>query len=330
MTRVALRQLVCVIAFSGTSAIAGQPAESESAPVEIVLYPAVAMVGDTVPIEGRVVEREQRSPATGEDGKRRNLKRNLKLLSNDELANVEVALSLTSAAEVHTISDKEGYFRAELPSGSLPAGRHTVQAVSGRAESAGQVLLVPVEARAGIVSDADDTLLITEVSRKRLMLKNTLLRNPAQRRAVPGMPELLSSLSGGAQTADCCVFYLSGTPRQLHSSVQTFLDLNGFPHGVLVTNRVTNDRSGESLRDQRAYKLARLSELLTRLPSLSFTLFGDDAELDPEIYAQIERQFPGRIRAGWIRRVSPDSQRALLDGLGDLATLLATSTPTAR
>jgi phosphatidate phosphatase APP1 len=175
----------------------------------------------------------------------------------------------------------------------------------------------------GLISDLDDTILVTEVTSTRRMLANTLLRNPMQREAVPGTAALYRELAAkNADAAAAPVFYLSASPRQLHFSIETFLAYNGFPRGVLITKRVTNDETSESLFDQAPYKKARIEEILARVAHARFTLIGDDGEHDPEIYEEIRKAHPERIEAIWIRRVHPDPERPKLAGQGDLAVLL--------
>lgn len=186
------------------------------------------------------------------------------------------------------------------------------------------LLVVPEANVHGLISDLDDTIIITDVTSTRRMLANTLLRNPMQREAIPGTDALYRELAArNADAAAAPTFYLSASPRQLHFSIETFLAYNGFPRGVLITKRVTNDETSEPLRDQMAYKKVKIEEILARVPHARFTLIGDDGERDPEIYEEIRRLHPARIEAVWIRRVHPDPARPRPADQGDLAVLLA-------
>jgi phosphatidate phosphatase APP1 len=44
-------------------------------------------------------------------------------------------------------------------------------------------------------------------------------------------------------------------------------------------------------------------------PQLPFVLIGDSGQQDPEIYAQVVRENPGRIKAIYIRDVSAEDRR---------------------
>ncbi|HSD73611.1 MAG TPA: phosphatase domain-containing protein [Steroidobacteraceae bacterium] len=287
-----------------------------------MLYPAY-VVGGAGAIEGRVIGYEEERPPSMTEGRRRNLQRNLGLLVNDERANVPVTVRLIDR-QWQASTDEEGYFRVELDQlAALTSGWYQIAGeVPGSTTETG-LLVVPDSNVHGLISDLDDTILVTEVTSRRRMLANTLLRNPMQREAVPGAAALYRELAArNADVAAAPVFYLSASPRQLHFAIETFLAYNGFPRGVLITKRVTNDETSEPLRDQAAYKKTRIEDILARVPHARFTLIGDDGEHDPEIYDEIRRLHPDRIEAIWIRRVKPESARPKLDGQGDLAVLL--------
>ena len=242
---------------------------------------------------------------------------------NEERAYVPVHISLRTH-EWQTMTDEEGYFRLEVTNlAALPAGWHRFRASAGDADDEAGLLLVPPENTHGIVSDVDDTILVTEVGSKRRMLSNTLLHNPLQRRIFPGMPQLYRRLAAlNPVAAAAPVFYLSATPRQLHLPLQAILEHNQLPRGVLITKRVTGDATSEPVRDQFAYKTRKIEQLLERLPHVTFTLIGDDAERDPDIFAAIRKQHPTRIAAVWVRRVNAHPHLAVRPDQGDLAALL--------
>jgi phosphatidate phosphatase APP1 len=206
---------------------------------------------------------------------------------------------------------------------ALSCGWHRIHAAAGDATDEIGLLMVPDENVHGVISDVDDTILVTEVGSKRRMLINTLLRNPLQRKVVPHAATAYRALlARNPRPAAAPMFYLSATPRQLHLVLQAFLDHNGFPPGVLVTKRITNDQTTEPLLDQVAYKTARIEQILKRVPHVTFTLIGDDTESDPEIFASIQERYPQRIGSIWIRGINSDLQRVRLPNQGSFADLL--------
>lgn len=287
----------------------------------ITVYPAYGD-GNFFVIEGRVVEKRDDRPAAPGDGRLRNLWRNTRKLVNDERKHEPVEIRIGEMA-IQTRTDSEGYFRVEVRQ-ALGVGTHMVTVKSARAIGEGRLLVVARENRIGLISDLDDTILVSEVTDKSRLLANSLLKNPTQRQAVPEMARLYSwTLAEDRYTAALPLFYLSASPHQLHESISDFLRRNWFLPGVLITKRVTDDSSSEPLFDQVAYKTRHIEEIFRRLPWVSFILVGDDGEKDPEIYDAIRRKYPERVAGVWIRRVSQDAGRARFAGQQDVGELLA-------
>lgn len=298
-------------------------AEAFAGADSIVLYPAYCS-GDTSVLEGRVIAAEQVRAPTSDDGRWDNLRRSLGLLVNKERKRVSVTARL-AGLEWQAVTDVEGYFRIDLDRlGTLEPGWHRIKGQIAESNSETGLLVLPPGNVHGLLSDFDDTIIVTEVNSKRRMLANTLLRNPLQRQPVPGTAALYHELAARNPVPDAApVFYLSASPRQLHFAIETFLGHNGFPPGVLITKRVTNDDTSEPLFDQIAYKTSKIEEILARLPLVRFTLIGDDGESDPEVYEEIRRRYPDRIEAIWIRRVNPNPKRVEFPGQRDLQELLS-------
>lgn len=287
--------------------------------LSVVVYPAFGYHGSVV-LEGRVIEARDAAKPRKSDGWWRNLWRTLGRLVNDEQEDVSVTAAMDDR-HWSAVSDDEGYFRVEatVPPDTA-TGWRTVSVRAGKAVGRGDVLFVPEDNTLGIISDVDDTILVSEVTDKSELLENTFLKNPLQRKAVPGVAGFYRQLAAkNPHAASAPIFYLSASPRQLSRNIQEFLDHAGFPRGVLITKKVTDDASGEPLFDQRAYKVAHIEELLRRLPRVKFVLVGDDGEQDPETYHDIQTRYPDRVAAVYIRRVSPDPHRRRFDGQRDLA-----------
>lgn len=216
-----------------------------------------------------------------------------------------------------TRADNRGYWSLQanqaLP---LAPGWHPIEtrpATSPDATSAGLLVHDPRNTW-GLISDIDDTVLVSEVLSKRSLLRNSLLLPPESRRAVAGMAQLYAGwLQRNPHPQATPVFYVSATPRQLSDSVRRFLRHNGFPRGVLQLKEVYSHQA-DPLRDQQAYKLGRLRAILAAYPGVRFTLVGDDGERDPECYAALQASHPERIHEVWIRPVHPDPARPRFAG----------------
>jgi len=58
-----------------------------------------------------------------------------------------------------------------------------------------------------------------------------------------------------------------------------------------------------------SHKGVAIREIFDTYPELPFLLVGDSGQEDPEIYAEIVRERPGRVKAVYIRNVTPNAER---------------------
>jgi phosphatidate phosphatase APP1 len=288
---------------------------------KVVLYDGYGS-GEHFVIEGCVIEADESSQATPGDSASRNLWRNLHAMKRSERE--DLALTVKAGAyEAHTISDDEGCFRVEgAPGPPLSAGWYTVTAQGRQAQGRGKLLVVHQTNALGIISDIDDTVLVSEVLDKQRLLAHTFLQNPQQRQAVPGVADFYQRLLGqNAEPDSAPLFYVSASPRQLAGNISSFLSQNHFPQGVLVTKQIDGDGS-DALFDQKQYKIGKIEAIFAALPWVKFVLVGDDGEFDPETYRAIQEKYPRRVIAVYIRKVNPDPKRVVYSGQRDLAGAL--------
>ncbi len=263
-------------------------------------------------VEGRVAERRDGREARPGDSWLRNLWRTLRFLHVDEEKGTPLLLTLASRTwELR--SDDEGYFalRGETPPQARPGWNPLrVQVAGDAARAEAGLLLVPDEATLGVISDFDDTLVVSEVTDRSRLLSHTLLENPLQRTAVPGMAAFFRSIVARSPLPEAApVVYLTASPRQLLPGVRLFLEHNGFPPGPVIAKKVSDGAERDPLLDQERYKLERIERILADFPATRFVLVGDDGERDPEIYRTVRERHPERVEAVYIRRVSPDPAR---------------------
>jgi phosphatidate phosphatase APP1 len=216
------------------------------------------------------------------------------------------------------LTDDEGYFRAELHPDpdrlTSPWTEGTVELADdyrGLSEPHTTALLVRVpapEARIGVLSDIDDTILETGVQRVGRMIRQTITGSALTRSPFPGAAELYRDLSGDLNP----VFYVSSSPWNLHAFLEAFLRHRDFPLGPLLLRDLLGSRAG---REQKAQ---RIDEILALHPHLPFVLIGDSGEHDPEIYADIVHEHPGRILAVYIREVRLDPGDGRVEKVSDV------------
>jgi phosphatidate phosphatase APP1 len=180
-----------------------------------------------------------------------------------------------------------------------------------------------------LISDIDDTILVTQVLDKSKLLKNSLTIPPESRQAVAGMAQLYRKLMDDLpHPAAAPVCYVSASPKQLSDYVRRFLARHQFPRGVLQLREISPQaQTRDPLADTQAYKIQRIQAILDGFPGVRFVLVGDDAERDPEIYAHFQQVHPERLHSVWIRRVHPDPNRPRYPQQRDLNELLSGALP---
>ena len=202
-------------------------------------------------------------------------------------------------------SGRDGYLDLALPA-ALPPGRcEALVSAAGSPPVRAPLYVVPAEGGTGIVSDIDDTVMITALPRPLLAFWNTFVRQESRRLPVPGMPLLYHALLDAHPGA--FVVYLSTGPWNIAPALEQFLSRNGYPPGPLLLTDWGPTTSGW-FRSGREHKQTQLRRLLGELPGLSWFLVGDDGQHDPDIYTRITQEFPGRCRAVVIRQLTAVEQ----------------------
>ena len=125
-----------------------------------------------------------------DDGKFVNLWRKLTQLTNDEIKNNLIFATLNDERYI-TFGDNEGYFRFEIESKKtlLPPYQDVILNIENNKLS--QHIKVPIftQKAVGIISDFDDTVVISDVTDKLKLSQNLLLKSYKQRTLIPTMKE---------------------------------------------------------------------------------------------------------------------------------------------
>jgi phosphatidate phosphatase APP1 len=219
-------------------------------------------------------------------------------------------------------ADRDGYLDAVLDvSGEpVPPGWHgyELRLRDGAAVTA-QVLVVDPAARIGLVSDVDDTILETGLSRGIEFVRATLLTPVRERTPLPGAAPLYRALSEPADGPARPVFYVSTSPWNLHEMLLEFVVLRRFPIGPLLLTDWGPSHSGLFRIGAQEHKGGLVRRMLEEHPKLGLVLVGDSGQQDPEIYAALAREHPDRIHAVYIRR----TRHALSGRLAEIDALAA-------
>lgn len=246
-------------------------------------------------VRGRVLEDEGFRAAHAAERRWRNLVAFLKRMETDVVHGAALRARF-GRARAEATSDRQGYFALDLPARGAP-GWNEVElelAAAPGTQAIGRVLVPSAQARFGIVSDIDDTVVYSHVLSKWRMLASLALSNARTRKPFKGVGAFYRALHAGVNP----VFYVSKSPWNLYAPLVEYLEVQGLPLGPLVLRDF-------ALRMDRHHKAEAIEAILQTYPRLGFVLIGDSGEQDPEIYAAIVRRHPRRIRAIYIRSIDP-------------------------
>lgn len=217
-------------------------------------------------------------------------------------------------AEEVLVADGEGFLSAEIELARPPVGGvvgvefellDPVPREQRETRFRGEALVAAADAPFGVISDVDDTVLVTGATRLRSVLTRTLLQNAHDRLPFPGVAALYRAF----EAAGAPLFYVSSSPWNLYGVLAEFLDLNDLPLGPLLL-RDWGVTAEELLPlGHGRHKRERIDEVLAAHRELPFLLVGDSGQQDPEIYADVVRRHPGRVKGVVVRHVG-DEERA--------------------
>ncbi|MDO5728489.1 MAG: DUF2183 domain-containing protein [Actinomycetaceae bacterium] len=228
-------------------------------------------------------------------------------------------------------ADRGGYVDIVIHRHGLSPGWHiaTLQALDSRALARGErrvrasrPVSVPVRIIAeaethGVVSDVDDTVMISWLPRPVVAAKNAFFTYVSSRQAVPGMARFLNRLSvdygiraaRGASTEHprTATVYLSTGAWNVAPGLRRFLARGEFPTGTPLFTDWGPSQTGW-FRSGPEHKRSQLRRLARELPWVEWFLVGDDGQNDPELYSEFAAEYPENVAAICIRTLTPAEQ----------------------
>ena len=257
------------------------------------------------------------------------IRSNLRRFAALSLPGVRAVVSF-QGAQAEVVSNRHGYATAHLaaPAGLAPGWYdYSVVTIPDDPDeeprtAKGQVQLPDPRAPFIVISDVDDTVLRTGLTEGMVAVKQTLLLNAQTRRSIPGMAVLYRAISVGVRNRPAPMFlYLSTGPWNLYEMLTDFLKLRGFPKGVLLlTDWGPQERY--VMRSGKEHKRLTLARTFASYPASQFVLIGDSGQNDPNVYVEVARQSPDRVKAIIIVDVGShmaDRAAELLAWQGELA-----------
>ncbi|MGV0362454.1 App1 family protein [Corynebacterium minutissimum] len=214
-------------------------------------------------------------------------------------------------------TNHNGYIDVLVHNHGLEPGWHEVTIrAKGADEVTADVLIVGEDTELGVVSDIDDTIMVTWLPRAMIAAWNSWVKRTDTRTPVAGMARFYRKVA--EEHPGVPFIYLSTGAWNTYDTLVTFMEENGFPRGPLLLTDWGPTPTG-LFRNGQEHKRVQLRNLFIAFPKLRWLLIGDDGQHDPLTYADATAEHPDRVAAVAIRNLSPQEQ---LLSHGSLAPLV--------
>ncbi len=260
------------------------------------------------------------------DYNRRRTFRTLLSLYRTRAVRDEIITIHFDSLSVDAKTDVTGFFLAKATVGQAKIILRKVTLSSGVAikllDGLYSLAIHHVDTPALVISDIDDTLLHSYISRKILKFRTLMFTPVEKRKAVKPMKVVIGSLVSNGATA----LYLSNSEQNLYPLIYRFLTLNDFPPGPIFLKQMRRMKHViryRKLPTPEAHKLAMLDIVIPMFPNKKFILVGDNTQYDLSIYLSTAKKYTGMVSDIFIRKVSNlrNEEVVIKDTKETLATL---------
>lgn len=287
-----------------------------STPPVIVLYRGYGSQREAL-VQGHVLKDRLPYETTATDSFWTNLKRITGSFLNQAMAGVWVeVIFLEQRRRVR--SDENGFFEARFAfdpplslEGEQPVRARIADDLDEEAmirETKQEVRVVDQDTSLGIISDIDDTVLISRSTQLLPKLKLMLSKNSKTRLPFRGVARFYEALrvGSGGEERNNPFFYVSSSEWNLYDFLEDFFYTQKLPRGPFLLQKLKTSLlellfSGGGKHDHKLEKIQRLFALYTHM---NFILIGDSGQRDAHLYTEIALDHPERVRAIYIRNVS--------------------------
>lgn len=245
------------------------------------------------------------------------------------LKNFKVRLQFKDL-DVTTKTQEDGYFRFTIPyKTNIEPGWHDYT-VSCKMYDFGMVergeLLKPFPGKLGIISDIDDTFLISHSNSFFKKLYVMLSKNINKRKVFDDVVKHYRKLSRAGQDSEHAsnsFFYVSSSEWNLYDFIAEFASMHELPKAVIKLKKIKTGlrdfvRSGRGNHD---HKFIKIKDIISFYPNLKYVLIGDDSQHDPYLYERICKTFPLNIKAVYIRQTSSTQNKKVQRIMANLESM---------
>lgn len=184
----------------------------------------------------------------------------------------------------------------------------------------------PHKGNLGIISDIDDTFLVSHTLNPLKKLYVLLFKNINKRKIYDDVVPHYQALStAGRENKEefNAFFYVSSSEWNLYRFITKFTELHQLPKAVLLLKDIKTSLTDFFLtgRGNHNHKFDKIKHILEFYPTLGYVLLGDDSQHDPFLYEAICKIFPVTVKAVYIRQTGISKKEKVTIVLKNLETL---------
>lgn len=231
---------------------------------------------------------------------------------------------------IHTKTLDDGYFKFCVPLNQFTKYGWIDYQVSTTYKNKKIVVtesyIRPHKGNLGIISDIDDTFLVSNTENPFLKLYVLLFKNMEKRKVfedvVPHYQALCASGRNNVEEQNA-FFYVSSSEWNLYNFITEFTKKQGLPKAVLLLKDIKTslkDFFGTGRGDHN-HKFEKIKHILEFYPNLEYVLLGDDSQQDVFLYESICKIFPVTVKAVYIRQTGIKKKKKVTLALKNMESL---------
>ncbi|MFZ6053097.1 App1 family protein [Halocola ammonii] len=264
-------------------------------------------------VRGRVMEDRGLAQPRVEANVWRNMGAMLRRYISDNIPAVRVEIQIGEEC-IEVTTDDNGIFNLEIElSKPLNSAEdwvpYSVKLLDelienqGEISAEGEVLIPKSNPEFGVISDVDDTFMVSYSAKLRKKMRLMLTKNAHTRMPFEGVSEFYHGLCKSGKNP---IFFVSSSEWNLYDLLVDFCKFHNIPKGpfLLKPLKASLIKLLKSGGGQHDHKLEKIRSILETYPDMNFVLIGDSGQHDPELYSQITLEFPARIISIYIRDVT--------------------------
>ncbi len=278
------------------------------------IEPFIALAGENLYyFKGRVVIPKKQSRPSAKKNIFQNMLAAFRRYSVKAISGISVKI-IFGNKQFTVVSDEDGIFELKINDKS-----ETIQNVIFCLEENNACQVVKevffIDSQFGVISDIDDTIVISHATNVGRKFWLSISKNAYSRRPFPGISEFYEKLTKSKTDP---VFYVSSSDWSLYDLIRDFLNYRDLPPGVLFLKdkHIHIKNIWKSGGGSHTHKLDNIEFIFDLFPTMQFVLIGDSGQHDTEIYAEVLKNHPQRVRAVFVRIIDKvsEEQKELLSG----------------